>query len=314
MSAADWSKVDLNLLIPLNALLIERNVTKAADRLSVTQPSMSVSLAKLRRLFDDPLLVREGRGLVLTPFAESLRQPVQALLISTRSVLTSGRAFEPAHRQRTFTIVASDYAASVLLQPVLRELPADAPGVRVKIEPLRADFIELLRTGRCDLVLWPLQLPIAELMTFPHATLFTDEFVAVAAEDNDTLAEPLTAETLAAAPSVQVAGVGGNDVVTDKAMAQFVAERQALAAANSAVATVESFMLALRMVAGTELITLAQRRLFDQLKSVYRLREVPVDTDLPRLTEAMFWHPRDMCSPSNQWLRARLQQVASAFE
>src|SRR4051812_6996308 len=106
--ATDWGRLDLNLLIPLNALLLERNVTKAAERLVMGQPAMSAVLAKLRRHFNDPLLVREGRALVLTPFAESLLQPVQTALFAAREVLAQGRSFTPATDQRTFTLMASD--------------------------------------------------------------------------------------------------------------------------------------------------------------------------------------------------------------
>ncbi|MEK8173317.1 LysR family transcriptional regulator [Streptomyces sp. M19] len=126
--ATDHGRLDLNLLIPLNALLLERNVTKAAERLSVAQPSMSATLAKLRRHFDDPLLIREGRALVLTPFAESLLQPVENALIASREVLTSGRSFEPDTDQRTFTVVASDYAASTCSSPPCAAYSPRRPG------------------------------------------------------------------------------------------------------------------------------------------------------------------------------------------
>lgn len=306
MLAAPLNRIDLNLLIPLNALLIEQNVTKAADRISVTQPSMSSALAKLRRHFDDPLLVRDGRGFVLTPLAQSLRAPVTALLIAAREVLTAGRSFDPALDHRTFTIAASDYAAAVLIQPALRGLTADAPNVRINVEPLPDDVLDGLRSLRYDLLVWPLQLPLPGLLEFPNSTLFTDEFVAVVDEDNELVEVPLSAKSLAAMPAVRVVGPGRGKVAAE-------AKLEELGLAQQTAVTVESFALALRMVCGTDLVTLTQRRLFEQVASAYRLREVPLDLPGATLAEAMFWHPRHVRDPAHQWLRTRLITVAAGL-
>ena len=301
--ASPLNRIDLNLLIPLNALLIEQNVTKAAERIAVTQPSMSASLAKLRRHFNDPLLVRDGRSLILTPLAESLQKPVTALLIAAREVLTVGRSFEPTSDHRSFTIAASDYAASVLIHPAIRGLTADAPNVRINVQSVQDDIMDGLRNMRYDLVLCPLQLPLPGLLEFPHNALFSDEIIAVADADNDAVQAPLTAQALAVTPSVQVQNAGRGKVAVDYALDE-------LGLPQLTVVTVESFTLALRLVSGTDLITLTQRRLFDQVRSAYRLREVPLAIAGSALTEAMFWHPRHVREPGHQWLRGRLLDLA----
>jgi DNA-binding transcriptional LysR family regulator len=302
--ATDWGRLDLNLLIPLNALLIERNVTKAADRLVMGQPAMSAVLARLRRHFDDPLLVRDGRALVLTPFAESLVQPVQTALVAAREVLSSGRSFAPATDRRTFTVMASDYVAGVVVLPAMRGLAADAPGVRVNVVSLRADLVELLRTGWCDVLIWPLQLQTPELLNFPHVPLFGDEFIAVADRDNTGLVGPLTAEDLASTRAVQVNGVAGQRVVSEVKLSE-----RGLSLPSPI--TVESFTLALQAVAGSDLITLSPRRLFDRLGPALGLREVPLATEPLPVTLAMFWHPRNMLAPAQQWMRDRLAEAAA---
>jgi DNA-binding transcriptional LysR family regulator len=304
--ANELERVDLNLLLPLNALLIERNVTKAAERLQVGQPAMSTSLAKLRKIFDDPLLVRDGRGMALTPFAEALHPPLRAVLEAARAVLTSGTSFDPSSDHRTFTVVASDYCSAILLAPALRGLTTEAPGLRVRIEPLRDDFVERLRNRRCDLLIWPRELLVKELMTFPQDDLFTEEVVIAAAAGNTSLEEPLTAEGLKSSPRVEVAGVGESQAASEERMVQFMPERRT-------IATVDSFTLALSMVAETELITMTQRRLFDRLSPALKLREVETTASLPRLTEAMFWHPRSSGDPAHRWLRDRLKGAASAL-
>lgn len=300
-AAADWGRLDLNLLIPLNALLIERNVTKAAERLTMGQPAMSAMLAKLRRHFDDPLLVRDGRSLVLTPFAESLRQPVQTAMVAARDVLTSGRQpFDPVNTERTFTAIACDYTTSTLVLPMMRGLATEAPGVRVNVEPLRAEPVEQLRSGRCDLLFWPLQIQIPGLLNFPNVTLFADEFIAVADKENTVISSPLTAEALAATPAVEVNGMTMSEVkLSEQGLRQPIA------------ITVDSYMLALQAVTGSSLITLAPRRLFDRLGPVLGLREIPLAVEPPKLTLAMFWHPRNMLAPAHKWLRERLESTAA---
>ncbi|MBP2478993.1 DNA-binding transcriptional LysR family regulator [Crossiella equi] len=263
---------------------------------------MSMLLAKLRQHFDDPLLVREGRTLALTPLAESLVQPVQSVLVAARDVLTVGQSFDPAGESRTFSILASDYAATVLLRPVFPRLLAEAPGVRLQVEPLRADLVETLRARRCDLLLWPLQLPEQELLRFPHTTLFEDEFVAVVDAANP-LPGPLTAQDLARLPAVRVAPVGERlDVPRGKLAERGLSQPVAI--------TVGSFTQALQMVAGTELVTLTQRRLFQALGPAFGLREVPLAMDPVPLTTGAFWHPRHAQDPAHKWLRGHLARAA----
>nr|AEG64682.1 LysR-type transcriptional regulator [Streptomyces viridochromogenes] len=302
--ANDRGRLDLNLLAPLNALLVERNVTKAAERLSMAQPTMSATLGKLRRHFGDPLLIREGRTMVLTPFAESLRQPVQTAMVAALDALSFGHSFDVRSEQRTFTVIASDYASCILLRPALQALTDDAPGVRVNVEALRADLVEQLRSGGCDLLLWPLQLAGPDLLNFPHDSLFCDEFIAVADKDHRVPTEPLTADALQTTPAVQVNGVGGNRVVSEVKLSEQTLRQPT-------VIRVESFTLALGMVAGTDRITLTQRRLFNLLGPALGLREVPLAIPHPPLTLAMFWHPSTTSSQAHQWLRGQLQRVAA---
>ncbi|MGW6276981.1 LysR substrate-binding domain-containing protein [Kribbella sp. NPDC055071] len=304
MAPGDWKRLDLGLLIPLSALLTERSVTKAADRLSIGQSSMSEILAKLRRHFDDQLLVRDGRTFQRTPLAESLLEPLEDLLVSAREVLNWGQSFDPATARRSFTVMASDYAATTLLLPALRTLTADAPRVQVRVEDLRTDIVDPLRNGQIDLLLWPLQLKIPDLAKFPRAPLFTDEFVTVADRDNHAVTGPLTAAELVRRPTVKI-----NPIVAQlQPLPDFWLEEQVLPA--RAALTVGSFTLALHAVSGSELITTTQRRLFERLGPTLGLREIPMAMEAPKLTLAMFWHPRNTTAPAHRWLRERLTQTA----
>ncbi|MDQ2589073.1 LysR family transcriptional regulator [Saccharothrix yanglingensis] len=302
-ASQDWSRLDLNLFIPLNALLIERNVTKAAERIFVTQPAMSAALAKLRRVFDDPLLVRDGRELVLTPFAESLRQPVQEMMLSARDMVNANRQFDPAVSKRTFTVIASDYTTTVLLGPLLPRLLAEAPSVRIKIAPPGPDYVDAVRSMRCDLLFWPSYLLNSELDRFPRAPLFTDEFVLAAARDSTSFDHPLSAAELATTPRVRLTPFTSQDNTIDLVAA--------LESAAPPVVTVGSFTLALEVVSRSHLVTTVQRRLFELKREALGLREVEMATTLPELTMTMYWHPRTGRSPAHQWLRSRVRAAAA---
>src|SRR5215471_12155186 len=130
---------DLNLLLPLKVLLEEGNVTKAGQRLALSQPAMSAALARLRRRFDDELLVRAGRDYELTPFARDLLPEVQHAVRLVGAALNLEEEFEPRTSRRTFRLTMSDYAIAVVHEPLVRLVEAEAPGVRLTIDHLGPD-------------------------------------------------------------------------------------------------------------------------------------------------------------------------------
>jgi LysR family transcriptional regulator, nod-box dependent transcriptional activator len=170
------SSVDLNLLVALDAVLAEKNITKAGERLGVTQPTMSHTLARLRRLFDDELLIRIGREYELTPLAQELREPVRDILKNIELALERRPAFNPGTDERTFTIAASDYATYLVFQPALERIQDEAPGVRLEVHPLYESRRAEVESGDIDLAIWPSAIG----PDLPHQVLFTDRWVAIA--------------------------------------------------------------------------------------------------------------------------------------
>ena len=167
--------VDLNLLVALDALLAERSVTRAAERVGLSQPGMSNTLARLRKLFGDPLLVREGLTLVPTPRAESLRQPVADALSLIQHALDDRPGFDPATDPATFTVSCSDYSLLMLIGPLVRRLAAAAPGLTIQVLPRAPDPVRLLRDGDADLVIEPVE--IMPEVTLPSLRLFADRWI-----------------------------------------------------------------------------------------------------------------------------------------
>lgn len=294
--------VDLNLLVALDALLTERHVTRAAERTAVGQAAMSASLARLRKHFGDPLLVREGRKLVATAFAESLVQPVREAIAAAEGALATRRTFDPARDRRTFTLLASDYVTLVLLRPLLAELAAEAPGVRISIVQLQEDFWDRLRNGRVDLVIAPTAL--ADVRSrFPHRLLFQDRFVLAAGRDNTEIGEHLSAEELSEVPMLSY-GAGPLDSLVAEQLERFGVNRRV-------EVTTENFLLSPFLLTDSRLVSVVQERLARQIADSARLRLVPLPFPVPPIVEAMYWNQSTTGSPDHRWLRGKIIDAAS---
>jgi DNA-binding transcriptional LysR family regulator len=295
------ASVDLNLLIALDALLTERNVTRAAARTSVGQPAMSASLARLRRHFDDQLLVRQGRDLILTPLAETLVGPVREAVTAVESVFVRSRSFDPATDRAAFTIVAEDYVTMVLLRPLLSALADEAPNVRISVRPADVGFADQLRRGEVDMVIIPTELTGARL-AFPHTPLFTDRYVLVVDRDNPEVGEHVTADELAA---LRFVAYGGGSVapIADT-------ELQRMGVHLPIEITTRGFVVAPFLVSGTRMASLALERLARQLAAAARLRVVECPLPFREIHEAVYWSPRNTGDPAHVWLRERIIALA----
>ena len=292
--------VDLNLLVALDALLTERNVTKAAARLRVGQPAMSASLARLRRVFDDPLLVRSGRAFALTPLAQSLVQPTEAVLGDIESVLALRLGFDPASDTHTFTIVGSDYVTFILLRHLVPALYAEAPKVTIRIRPLPMGFKglpEIIQRGEADLLIMPAEFD-PSLRRFRHGRLFEDRFVCVAWEGNPEIGDTLTLEEFCRLP--HLGQFGG---MPETRLRQLGIHR------NVEIMT-QNFVVGPLFVRGTRLLAIVHERMALELapEAAARLLEMPVDLGV--ITETMYWHPRMDHDPPHQWLRDRISTLA----
>jgi DNA-binding transcriptional LysR family regulator len=295
------SSVDLNLLVALDALLSEQHVTRAAERTGVGQAAMSASLARLRKHFGDPLLIREGRRLVPTARAESLVQPVRGAIAAAEGALGVGRAFDPRTDHRTFTILASDYVTLLLLRPLLAQLATEAPCVRFNVVPVEPDYIEKLRQGRVDLLIIPTAL-VGQRFLFPHRVLFEDRFVLAADRDNPDVGETVTAEEFARLPALAYGGGQLNSLVES--------QLDALGIDRRVEVTTQNFVISPFLLTGTRLVSVLHERLARHVEAQARLRILEPPVPLQAIVEAMYWNPRDTDAPAHRWLRERIEWLA----
>jgi Transcriptional regulator len=298
--------VDLNLLVALDALLAERSVSRAGQRIGLSQPATSGALARLRKLFGDPLLVRVGRDLALTEGAENLVVPVREILTRIEQTIQQRPGFVPATDSRTFSISASDYATLVLLVPFLRALAVEAPGITINILPRSSDARRLLHTDQADLVIEPREL-LGET-EFPSRHLFGDRWLCAVDADNPQVpGSRITWEQYLRLPHL-IYSIGA-----DQQLNLADQHLEALGVRRRIEITVESFLLVPFLLQGTPLASLVLERVARRLTIATNIRTLDPPLELPDINETMYWHPRHTTDPAHHWLRERLHTAATAL-
>lgn len=286
---------DLNLLVAFEALIEERNVTRAARRLHVTQSAMSASLKRLRDSFGDPILAQHGKAMVPTPYALALAPEVSAALAALRRLTQPNRAFDPATASRVFRIAASDYITTVLLAPLVAALEREAPRIALEIVLPDESTPERLAKGEFDLILTP-----EEFLDPGHPAdlLFEEAHVVVGCARNPLLHAPMTSEAFAAAGHVAVRIDGRNTFIEN--------ELSRLGLVRRVEVYAPSFIQAPWLLPGTRRIALMHERLAKLMAPVLGLRMVAPPFKVPIMREMMQFHVTRDADDGLRWLRSRL--------
>lgn len=296
--------VDLNLLVILDALLSEQNVSRAGERIGLSQSAMSAALARLRDMFNDTLLTRVGRGLILTRNAEALIVPLREALAAIQHTLLQNREFDPTSDARSFSIASSDYAILVLLSPLVRALSVEAPNITIHLLPRSRDASGMLRTNQADIVIEPDVL--FGVTDFPSQPLMSDRWLcAVDADSPAGKQRRISKRQFLDLPHV-VYGIGADRQLNlaDQHLMKSGIERRI-------EVTVESFLLVPFLIQGTQLVTLVLERAAKLLAGVAAIRTIEPPYMLPDILETMYWHSRHTSDPGHRWLRNRLAAVAA---
>jgi len=285
-------RLDLNLLVTLDVLLAEHNVTRAAERLHYSQPSVSVHLARLREIFDDPLLLPGPRGMRPTARAESLREPLREALAALELAVSPERPFDPAAATATWRIAATDYSESTVLLPALATLRQAAPGSRVAVvEMVPANLARLAERGDIDLAFHTTEGSPASLH---RLALFTERYVLVGRTGHPRLKRKPTLAQFCALEHVIVSPDGGGFFgVTDEALA-------AAGMARRVALSVPHFLYVASVVASTDLVAMLPARLVPGHPA---LQMVDAPVEVPGYEMSMLWHERVHRDPAHQWLR-----------
>jgi len=297
---SDIRKIDLNLLVVLDALLDERNVTRAAVRLGYTQPTVSGMLTRLRDLFGDPLFVRSQRGLLATPRAEALANPLKQLLADSQDLIARD-VFDPASAEMTFNISSNDYMQHAVLVPFVNLLRRMATKIRLAIAPAMIEGLsEALARGKIDLAV---TIPEFAMSDLPSRLLYRERYV-VAVRRQHPLArlKVMTSEQFCSYDHVLVSPTGGSfEGPTDRALARLRLRRKVRY-------SVPSFLLMPEILQTDDLIALVPSRLLRETDKRLTVLKPPVE--VPGFDVIAVWHPRVDKDIAHRWLRDRLAATA----
>jgi LysR family transcriptional regulator, nod-box dependent transcriptional activator len=301
------NRFDLNLLIALDALLHEKNVTRAAERVFVSQPAMSAALQKLRDYFDDPLLVRVGRDMELTPRGLSLVEPVREALLRIQATLGTQPTFDPATVKRAFTVVMSEEAVPRVASGVLSRLSRDAPGVQCHIEPISQTSLARLEYGDVDLCLCLDSLRFFGLRAYPDTLRILDlrpvHWVCAVARDHPTVGEELTREQYLSLPHLFPRPSGSTGPVEE-----FV--RRFMNVDIEVRATAQSLLQLPFLLSGTPLVATLPERLASMLAPIVPMKIFALPFEMANTREILLWHKRNEPDPGHAWLRDLFVEVA----
>lgn len=299
MHKTNVSGIDLNLLKALSALLETGSVSKAANLANLSQPAMSRALSRLQQTMKDPLLVRSGRGMVLTPRGEALRDPVRDALSQVSRVFKP-QVFDPSKADNRFRIMAPDYLAQTILPPVIAQVFNIAPKVQIEIENLSATGITEMCEGKISLGFGVVN-DGPELVNVAAQALFQDRQICLMRKNHPLAKKSMSLNGYAAASHalLSITGKGGgriDDILKEHDLARTIALR------------VTHFLTISAVIAPTDLIItvpelLARQVMTDELAVV----PLPKALQTPPFTVSQIWHERFTADPAHQWLRRMIK-------
>ncbi|BCL31057.1 LysR family transcriptional regulator [Streptomyces aurantiacus] len=292
------ARLDLNLVVALRALLTERNVTRAGQRVGLSQPAMSAALARLRRHFDDDLLARVGGHYELTALGQVLLDRTSTAYDVLERLFASQAEFDASTERREFKLLASDYAVAVFGTELARVVHEEAPGIRLRFTqtpPGVVDDTATLLSATDGLLM-----PHGVISDFPATDLFEDQWVFLVARDHPGVEDRLTRQDLARLPWV---------IYQRTYDAPAVRQLSMLGVEPRVEVSVDSFQLLPLLVAGTRRIALIQARLARLLAPLAAVRVVEPPYEAVPLQEAMWWHPVHTHDAAHIWLRETAARV-----
>ncbi|CDZ35584.1 HTH-type transcriptional activator NahR [Neorhizobium galegae bv. officinalis] len=297
-------KYDLNLLPVFLTLMDERNVTRAAERLGMTQPALSNALNRLRETLRDPLFIRERYGMKPTQMAEELAPVVRAALSSLDEAIGGQQEFDPAVATRQFTLAPNSYVEFVLMPVVVARLRELAPGIRLRLTPFGNDLVETgAVSGATEMVLGRIVDP-PDNMVVQH--LMDDGLACVVRKDHPEVGDSLSQEQYERMKHVNVLPPGRMRAGLFQALQQKGLKRDV-------AVSVTHFLAVPEMVAVSDYCATLPRLICQRLARDERLKVLPAPVDLGTFPVHLAWHVRYRSDPAHRWLRSLIGDVAKAY-
>ncbi|MDP3512958.1 MAG: LysR family transcriptional regulator [Sulfuritalea sp.] len=292
---------DLNLLVVFDAVLAERSISRAADRLGLSQPAVSNALARMRKATGDRLFVRLANAMVPTPYAQGIAEPIRQALASIRVSLAASQEFDPATSQRDFSIFLTDLGEAYFLPRLLERLNRIAPGVRLRTLPMPPESAEdALRNGEVDLAIGKLPDLGAG---FYVQRLFRDRYVCVVRRNHPLIGGRITAKQFAAASHAIVTPGGWGHGIIERALIEHGLEQRI-------VLRMQNFLVLASIVATTDMVAIVPHSVGSQLSQHNDVRLLSLPIAIPAFDIKQCWQERFHDDRGNRWLR---QQFVDLF-
>lgn len=302
----DFHGLDLNLLVAFNALMNERNVTRAATQVGVSQPAMSAALSRLRKLFDDPLFLRSANGLVPTLRANDLAEPIAQALRQIESALIKKPQFLPENASLTFKLGLSDYPAFVLLPSLMKTMAEVAPCISLNVYAFnnRDDAVDLLDAGVIDAAIGvPPTQTDARIRT---RTVLSDEFVTIVSSDHPAAGQLMDIRTYLDLHHVLVSPEGSLYGLVDQVLAQQGRKRKL-------ALTLPQMFAVPAVVACTHMTATIMKRVALHSPAGRDLVLFPPPVALPEVVFDLMWHRRSDSHPAQLWFRELMATHAASL-
>ncbi|CAN1211151.1 LysR family transcriptional regulator [Tumidithrix helvetica PCC 7403] len=294
--------VDLNLLVVFDALMQERNVTRAAMRIGLSQPATSSALARLRHLFDDPLLVKTPSGMQPTPKALQLSEVLRSALWQIQSAMTEPERFLPETSERVFRLGMSDYAEMVFLPKLMQQLSHQAPHLQLQVRATdRQEVLTLLDEDRIDLAIG---FHPQQAAWHQKQELFKERFVCVCRQNHPSVRSPLTLETYLAASHLLVSLREDPIGRIDRNLAEQNLQRHI-------ALSIPHFLLTGFILAQTDLLAALPERLARVWMELQPLQVLPLPIPVSGFAVSMLWHTKNQNELGHTWLRSLFGQIAA---
>ncbi len=297
------NRLDLNLLVALDALLTERSITRAAERIYLSQPATSGALARLREVFDDELLVRVGAKMMPTPLGTSLEAPVRNILMQIQATVDRRLEFNAAESDRRFRLLMSDHTSTSLMTHVVRRIAKIAPTVQLEFIGPTNNPTDGLEQGEVDFLLMPHKVLSKD---HPSQELFEEQFVCIGWDDNPLLEKELSLKDYLGAGHV-IVKFGD---MRKESQDQIILRNQFGIETRVEIIT-SSFTSIPQFIVGTHRISTVYRQLAKSWSELLPIKILPVPVDMPTIQWGIQWHKYRDLDPGIQWLKNQICETAT---
>jgi len=297
------AEFDLNLLVVFDAVLAESSISRAAERLDLSQPAVSNALARMRKATGDRLFVRLANAMVPTPYAQAIADPIRQALASIRVSLAASQEFDPATSQRSFAIYLTDLGEAYFLPRLLARLNRTAPGVRIHTRPMPPESAEnALRAGEVDLAIG--NLPDLGAGFFMQR-LFRDRYVCVVRKGHPVIGERITARQFAATSHAIVTPGGWGHGIIERTLVEHGLEQRI-------TLRMQNFLVLASIVATTDMVAIVPHSVGSQLSQHNDVKLLPLPIAIPAFDIKQCWQERFHDDKGNRWLRQQFAELFSA--